>query len=53
MSNSLKTLKKRKNIHTEKGLVESKQMWFIFVLTHVVSCWELFYELNHLWKGSD
>ena len=33
--------------HREKGLVDSKHVWFIFVLTHVLSCSELFDELNH------
>ena len=37
--------------HTEKGLVKSKQMWFIFVLTHVVSCGELSNELNQHMKS--
>ena len=37
-------------IHREKGLVESKHMWFIFVPTHVVSCRELFNKLNQLTK---
>ena len=29
-----------------KRIVESKHMWFILVLTHVVSCREPFNELN-------
>ena len=36
--------------HREKRLVESKHVWFIFVLTHVLSCRELFNELNQLTK---
>ena len=35
-------------VHREKGLVESKHMWFIFVLTHVVSYIEPYNELNQL-----
>ena len=31
-------------------IVESNHMWFIFVLTHVMSCKKLFNELNQLTK---
>ena len=37
-------------IHREKGLVESKHMLFIFVLTHVLSCRKPLNELNQLTK---
>ena len=38
--------KRQLMVHREKGLVESKHVWFIFVLTHVVSCRESFNELD-------
>ena len=38
------------DVHREKELVESKHIRFIFVLTNVLSCSELFNELNQLTK---
>ena len=36
--------------HREKKLVESKLMWFIYVLTYVLSCRKLLNEINQLTK---